>query len=472
MHYKEKHSWMKHFDFIVIDLLSLLGSFLLAFRLKFGDREMNDRWDSILLIILLLQLVINLLMNPYSGMLRRSYFVTIIHSGQMAVINLLITTLFIYVMKYGDSYSREVMLETFIFYFLCVLVLKYVWRELLLSGKIRTRRNKPKTLVVVGSKESLEQTLKDAVAADFQEYEIKAVTSVDGFDGNSDINSRIDIADLEKFTLENRIDEILIAVDPKRVDREAMGRLIENGIHIHVNIESFFNIKSDDQFVSRIGICKTVTMGSFDFSPKQRAYLFFKRIIDILAGIIGCILLLPLTGMVKLMNVVSGDHAKIFYRQQRVGIDGKLISIFKFRSMVPNAKEILNDMLQEPECAAEWAENQKFENDPRITKVGNILRKTSLDEWPQFINVLIGDMSLIGPRPLVVGELEEHDGLQLYTKVRPGITGWWGCNGRSNIDYKERLDLEYHYVKHIGLSIDIICILRTISAVLKKAGAK
>lgn len=463
---------MKHLDFIMIDLISLLGAFLLAFRLKFGNLEMNARWDSILLIILLLQLVINLLMNPYSGMLRRSYYVTIIHNGQMAVVNLLITTLFIYVMKYGDSYSREVMLETFVFYFLLVLVMKYVWMKLLLSGKVRAGRNKPKTLVIVGSKESLGRTLKDVVAADFQEYEIKAVTSVDGFDENDDINNRIDIVDLEKYTLENRIDEVLVAVDPKLVDRKMISRLIDNGINIHVNVESLFDLKPGDQFISRIGICKTVTLGNFDFLPKQRVYLVFKRLFDILVGVIGCILLLPLTGIVKLMNVRSGDHAKIFYRQQRVGIDGKLIWVFKYRSMVPNAKEILDDMLKEPKCAAEWAENQKFANDPRITKVGNMLRKTSLDEWPQFINVLIGDMSLIGPRPLVVGELEEHDGLQLYNKVRPGITGWWGCNGRSNIDYKERLDLEYHYVKHIGLSIDIICILRTIYAVLKKAGAK
>ena len=472
MHYKGKHSWMKHFDFIMIDLLSLLGAFLLAFYLKFGNLELNTRWDSILLIILLLQLVINLLMNPYSGMLRRSYFVTIIHSGQMAIINLLITTLFIYVMKYGDSYSREVMLETFAFYLVIVLILKYIWRKLLLSGKIRTGRNKPKTLVVVGSKASLERTLKDAIAADFQEYEIKAVTSVDGFDENGDTNNRIEITDLEKYTLENRIDEVLVAVDPKLVDREAINRLIDNGINIHVNVESLFDLKPDDQYISRIGICKTVTLGNFDFMPKQRVYLIFKRLFDVLVGIFGCIFLLPLMGIVKLMNVTSKDHAKLFYRQKRVGKDGKLIRIFKFRSMVPNADEILQEMLKDPKYAAEWAENQKFENDPRITKAGNILRKTSLDEWPQFINVLIGDMSLIGPRPLVVGELEEHGGLQLYNKVRPGITGWWGCNGRSNIDYKERLDLEYHYIKHIGLSIDVICIFRTIGSVLLKRGAK
>ena len=114
--------------------------------------------------------------------------------------------------------------------------------------------------------------------------------------------------------------------------------------------------------------------------------------------------------------------------------------------MVPNADEILKELLKNEAYRKEWEENQKFEHDPRITKAGQVLRKTSIDELPQLINVLTGDMSLVGPRPLVEGELEQHGGLKIYNKVKPGITGWWACNGRSNIDYRERLELEYYYV--------------------------
>lgn len=478
MREKAEYGWMKHLDFMAIDLLSLFGMFFLAFYMKFGNLDLNARWVSILLIIMLLQIVINLLMNPYSGILRRSFFVTIGRAGQMALTNLLITTLFIYVMKYGDSFSREVMLETFIFYMIVSLLLKYFWRRLLLSGKVRMEQNKLRTLVIVGNGETLERTLKDATAADFQEYDIKAITSVDGFEGiegstvDSFVDKRIDISGLEKYVLENRIDEVMVAVDPKRMDRKVISRLIDNGINIHVNVESLFDLKPDDQFISRIGICQAVTMGVYGFTPKQRLYLGFKRLLDIIFGLLGCLFLLPIMGIVKFMNITSGDHEKIFYKQNRVGKNGKLFRMVKFRSMVPNADEILKEMLKDPVYSAEWAENQKFENDPRITKAGKILRKTSLDEWPQFINVLKGDMSVVGPRPLIVSELEDHDGLQLYNRVRPGVTGWWGCNGRSNIDYKERLDLEYHYIKHIGLSIDAICILRTIGAVFSKNGAK
>ena len=140
--------------------------------------------------------------------------------------------------------------------------------------------------------------------------------------------------------------------------------------------------------------------------------------------------------------------------------------------MVPDADEILKELLKQENYRKEWEENQKFENDPRITKVGRFIRKTSIDELPQLLNVLVGDMSLVGPRPLVKNELEMHGGLKLYQKVNPGITGWWGCNGRSNIDYRERLELEYYYVKNCSLYLDILCIIRTFFAVLKKDGAK
>lgn len=127
----------------------------------------------------------------------------------------------------------------------------------------------------------------------------------------------------------------------------------------------------------------------------ESSYLFIKRTFDIICGLIGVICLAPLALAVKIANLLTGDTKSIFYAQKRIGKDGKLIYIYKFRSMVSNANEILDELLKDEKYRAEWEANQKFENDPRITKIGNILRKTSLDEVPQFINVLKGDMSLI-----------------------------------------------------------------------------
>ena len=209
-------------------------------------------------------------------------------------------------------------------------------------------------------------------------------------------------------------------------------------------------------------------------SIKQCMYMGIKRGFDIIVSLIGCICLLPVMLIVKICNALTGDFNSMFYKQKRIGKDGKFIYIFKFRSMVPNADEVLKELLEKsPERKKEWEENQKFEHDPRITKMGNILRKTSLDELPQMINVLKGDMSLIGPRPLVEGELDAHDGDHaVYENVRPGITGWWACNGRSATTYEERLNLEYYYVKNRSLLLDIKCVIKTALAVIKKDGAK
>lgn len=207
---------------------------------------------------------------------------------------------------------------------------------------------------------------------------------------------------------------------------------------------------------------------------RELGYRFIKRLFDIVCGLIGVICLIPLAVLIKIVSMCKGDFKTIFYTQTRIGKNGKEFKLYKFRSMVPNADEILEQTLKMDKVKREeWQKYQKFEKDPRITKIGNILRKTSLDEVPQFINILKGDMSMIGPRPLVPGELDSHNGNhEIYESVRPGITGWWACNGRSATTYAERLELEYYYVKNKSLWLDIKCVFKTISAVLTKKGAK
>lgn len=210
-----------------------------------------------------------------------------------------------------------------------------------------------------------------------------------------------------------------------------------------------------------------------DISIKKYLYFGVKRLFDILIALIGCLFLLPIILIVKISYLLHKDFDSIFFRQKRIGKNGKEFNLYKFRSMVPNADEVLNELLKDPKYKEEWDLNQKFEHDPRITSMGNILRKTSLDELPQFINILIGDMSLIGPRPLVPGELDSHNGNhELYESVRPGISGWWAANGRSATTYERRLELEYYYVQHCSLILDIRCVFRTIKAVIFKTGAK
>lgn len=201
-------------------------------------------------------------------------------------------------------------------------------------------------------------------------------------------------------------------------------------------------------------------------------YLLFKRLFDILFGVCGLVLLLPVCAFLKIVLLFTGDRGKLLYQQERVGKDGRIIKIYKFRSMVVDALEQLEELLKGEHYRREWEETQKIEDDPRITKIGHYLRKTSLDELPQLLNVIKGDMSLVGPRPLVPGELQLHGGSPLYWQVKPGITGWWACHGRSDINYKERLEMEYYYINNCSLKLDIICIYKTVIAVLEQKGAK
>ena len=213
-------------------------------------------------------------------------------------------------------------------------------------------------------------------------------------------------------------------------------------------------------------------------NAKAMSYAFIKKLFDLFVGLIGLVFLIPITVLVKILYICTGDLHSIFYSQMRIGRNGKEFRMYKFRSMVPNADKKLKKYLKEnKEYRKEWDMYQKLDNDPRITKVGKLLRKTSIDEMPQFINLLKGDISLIGPRPLVPGEIKKHHGKEkLYESVKPGITGWWAVNGRSNtknIDsYKKRLELEYYYVEHQSLKLDLKIFFMTFSSVLHHDGAK
>lgn len=203
------------------------------------------------------------------------------------------------------------------------------------------------------------------------------------------------------------------------------------------------------------------------------AYAFFKRIFDIFAGLVGLIILIPLTLVIKAAYICTGDWHRIFYSQERIGKNGKTFKIYKYRSMVTDADKQLEKLLKQKKYREQWDEFQKLDNDPRITKVGNYIRKGSLDEFPQFINVLLGQMSMVGPRPLIPGEIEEHNGnAKKYQSVKPGVTGYWAMRVRSNADYDERLKLEYFYIDNRSIILDAKILFNTFGVVLHQEGAK
>lgn len=196
-----------------------------------------------------------------------------------------------------------------------------------------------------------------------------------------------------------------------------------------------------------------------------------KRLFDIVTASAILVFVAPLLALIALL--VWNEGRPVLFAHKRVGRQGQLFSCYKFRSMVPNAGEVLAELLaRDPIARAEWEKDYKLKNDPRITRLGRFLRKSSLDELPQLINVIKGEMSLVGPRPVVLDELERYgEGKRYYLEVRPGITGLWQISGRNDIDYEERVSLDTWYVRNWTLWYDIYILFKTAVTVPVKAGA-
>ncbi|MCL2894656.1 undecaprenyl-phosphate galactose phosphotransferase WbaP [Brenneria tiliae] len=198
---------------------------------------------------------------------------------------------------------------------------------------------------------------------------------------------------------------------------------------------------------------------------------FLKRSFDFLGAVLITILLSPL--LILLMYLVSRDGGPAVYGHERVGKNGKKFKCLKFRSMVVNSQDVLeNLLLTDPKAREEWHKDFKLKDDPRVTKVGKFIRKTSLDELPQLFNVIKGEMSLVGPRPIIEKELERYAGdVDYYFMAKPGMTGLWQVSGRSDVDYDTRVYFDSWYVKNWSLWNDIVILFKTINVVLKRDGA-
>lgn len=211
----------------------------------------------------------------------------------------------------------------------------------------------------------------------------------------------------------------------------------------------------------------------YDTEKEKPIFFFIKRCIDIILSLLGLIILSPVFLLIAIL-IKKEDHGNVFYKHKRIGHMNKDIYIYKFRSMT-NKYKTFDEFYQtlSDEQKQEWDENFKLENDPRITKIGKFIRKTSLDELPQIINILKGDMSIIGPRPVVNDEIEKYGNQKAkFLSIKPGLTGYWAANGRSATTYEDRIKLELYYIDHCSLLLDIKIFFKTILSVLKKEGVK
>ena len=468
-------SLSKHADFLLLDEIALVVAFSFAYFFKFGNFGFieSPSWRGLLLCLALGDLLFTILTNPYSGIFRRRYWEDVRIQLVLALESFLTACTLFYLLKMGEDFSREMIVVTYSVYTSLALLLKHAHKRRLLSRWNNRPQDSIKRIVLVCSSENAEESEQRLYADDMKVSRIVGFCFTD--------SPPVDIflqrpaapcTELLPLCSLTNADEVVILAQPSRMNYEVIENLMAEGYKVRIGLAESLGVSAETQEIGQIGIVKTLDLQRHSFGAAQTIYLPIKRAFDLLLGIAGCAITLPVAAIVKISYLVTGDTHPVFYKQTRIGLRGKPFQLWKLRSMVWNADEILAELLQDPKRYDEWRRSQKLDDDPRITPVGRLLRQTSLDELPQFFNVIMGDMSIIGPRPLVPGELEEHGGRPLYNKVKPGLTGWWACNGRSDIEYDERLDLEYFYVANCSLYLDTLCILRTALAVLKRSGAQ
>lgn len=213
-----------------------------------------------------------------------------------------------------------------------------------------------------------------------------------------------------------------------------------------------------------------INLSTFLYSFNKILYILIKKIFDITLSILGIIVLLPLLFFVKIAYLLTFDFNSIIYKQKRIGKNGKIFYMYKIRTMVPDAEKYLEEYLQKnTKAREEFKINRKLKDDPRVTKVGKLLRKTSLDELPQIFNVLKGEMSIIGNRPYLLEEKKyiKYE-LNTLTKVKPGITGFWQVNGRNDVSFKKRIILEQYYSNNYNIILDTKIFFKTFIVLLRR----
>lgn len=207
---------------------------------------------------------------------------------------------------------------------------------------------------------------------------------------------------------------------------------------------------------------------------KKYLYLTIKRLFDIILSLFGILFLIPISIIIKISYILNKDFSSIFYSQIRIGKDGKEFKLYKFRSMIPNADEVLKELMStSTDIFNEYSKNKKLKDDPRVTKVGKFIRKTSLDEFPQFINVFKGDMSIVGNRPYLPKEKKDMGNYYNdIVKTKCGIVSYWAIHGRSDVSFERRLELEKYYSNHQSLGLDVKIFIKSLLVILLKKGAE
>ena len=484
MHKKEIRGWLKHIDFIVLDIVMLQICFVLSYWIWMGIESPYSyylsRYRAMLLAVC--QVLVILFTNNYKNILRRGAFEEFGAVLRFEISFMLLDILFLFMAHQIYLISRKFTGITVVMYLFASFFIRQLNKKRIFhSAKVKEGK---KSLMVMTSAALASEVIKNLEENSYQDYRITGIylmdTEVSG-QKIRDIPTMGRETDIIKLIRTDWVDEVFVyQPDNMPYPTNMIDSIMDMGITVHYGLEAL-NAHSDGTVeVSKVGSYRVLTNSLKIVSAKQIVY---KRIMDIAGGIVGCLLTLVLCVFIGPAIYIQSP-GPIFFKQKRIGQNGKQFYMYKFRSMYMDAEERKKALMEQNNIADGMM--FKMDDDPRIIGsekkdkngnprgIGNFIRRTSIDEFPQFFNVLKGEMSLVGTRPPTLDEWEKYD---LHHRVRmsikPGITGLWQISGRSDItDFEEVVKLDRDYIQNWSIWLDFKILFKTVGVVLKHEGAK
>lgn len=473
MYSKEKQSWVKHFDFMLLDILALVLAYVLAYFIRNGiaHTDIPSRFQTLVVALIVVDVVVAFFLESYKDIVKRGYFSEFKNTLLHVSVTCVGVLIFLFLTKTIGQYSRFVLTVAWLLGIIICYCVR-VRRKENLRKKINSGTVNCRSMIVFTTSDLASEIINRFRRNEYGDKKITGVVILNEDRTGQKIEGIEVVASVDhaiEYICRNWVDEIL--VDEKYLKNEKVNEILnscmEMGITTHVTImecESMHN-----KIVESIGGYTVVSSSINVVSMKQ---MVAKRTMDICGGIVGCLITIFLFVCVAPIIYIKSP-GPIFFSQQRVGRNGKVFKIYKFRSMYMDAEERKQELMKQNKIKDGMM--FKMDNDPRIIKgIGHFIRKTSIDEFPQFFNVLKGDMSLVGTRPPTLDEWGKYSVKhRARMAIKPGLTGMWQVSGRSNItDFDEVVALDKKYIAEWNLKNDIKILCKTVKVILTGSGSQ
>ena len=469
MYREEKRSWMKHLDFTLLDMLCLEVALVLAYFWRFdGDWLFaNEYYVRIAVIVFLIDVCVIFFTETYTGILRRNKYQELTSVIGHCVVVFGGVLVYMYATKQSATYSRQLL-----FVFLGLAVLLEYFSRCFLKRAIRKRKLLDKNkawMTVVAESGNVEQCLTEIAHNKYTDFTVTGVVVVDTDMTGQEIQGIPVVASADTFmeyVRTNVVDEVYIDGNTRSSSEALATQLVELGITVHISL-IHTNKMVPNRIMENYGNYIVLTSSMHIANARQ---MFTKRVMDIVGSLIGMVFA-GIAFIIFAPIIKIQSPGPIFFAQVRIGKNGRRFKFYKFRSMYMDAEERKAELMKDNEMEGYMF---KMENDPRIIPIGHFMRKFSIDELPQFWNVLKGDMSLVGTRPPTEEEFEQY---QYHHKARlgikPGLTGMWQVSGRSDItDFEDVVALDTEYIANWSLGLDVMLLFKTIGVVFSGKGSK